>query len=123
MQPIQTDKAPQAIGPYSQGQQVGSLVFFSGQLPAHPQTGELPAAFAEQVEQCCQNIASLLEAAGSDFEHVVKTTCFLQHMEDFQVFNEIYARYFISKPARSCVAVKSLPKQALVEIEVVAELR
>ena len=118
---IQTEQAPAAIGPYSQGIAAGKLVFTSGQLPADPTTGALPDGIAAQAEQSCKNVGAILEAAGSGLDKVVKTTCFLAHMEDFAAFNEVYARYFTSKPARSCVAVKELPKGALCEIEAIAE--
>ena len=118
-----TDKAPAAIGPYSQAIVVGDLVYTSGQIPIVPSIGVIEAVgIAEQTEQVIRNLAAVLEAAGSSFEKVVKTTCFLADISDFSAFNEVYARYFISNPARSCVAVKDLPKGALVEIEVIAEI-
>ena len=117
---IATTNAPGAIGPYSQGITVGDFVFTSGQIPVVPATGEIPEGIAAQAEQSCKNVAAILEAAGVAMENVVKTTCFLADMGDFAAFNEVYARYFISKPARSCVAVKDLPKAALVEVEVIA---
>lgn len=117
---ISTDKAPGAIGPYSQGWVVGDFVYTSGQIPVNPANGEVPAGIAAQAEQSCKNVAAILEAAGSTLEGVVKTTCFLADMGDFAAFNEVYAKYFTSKPARSCVAVKDLPKGVLCEIEAVA---
>ena len=111
-----------AIGPYSQGISTGKLLFTSGQLPVNPADGAMPEGIAAQAEWSCKNVGAILEAAGSGFEKVVKTTCFLADIADFAAFNEVYARYFTSKPARSCVAVKDLPKGALCEIEAVAEL-
>ena len=119
---IQTKGAPAAIGPYSQGISTGKLLFTSGQLPVNPADGAMPEGIAAQAEWSCKNVGAILEAAGSGFEKVVKTTCFLADIADFAAFNEVYARYFTSKPARSCVAVKDLPKGALCEIEAVAEL-
>ena len=120
---IHTNRAPAAIGPYSQAISVGNLVFTSGQIAIDPQTGNVPAAGIEaQTEQICKNLAAVLEAAGSSLEKAVKTTCFLADMADFAAFNEVYGRYFTTRPARSCVAVKALPKGVLAEIEVVAEL-
>ena len=118
---ISTEKAPGAIGPYSQGYEVNGLVYTSGQLPADPVTGVLAECIAAQAELSCKNVGAILEAAGSGFDKVVKTTCFLADMADFAAFNEVYAKYFTSKPARSCVAVKALPKGALCEIEAIAE--
>ena len=121
MKMIATDKAPAAIGPYSQAMQVGNMVFTSGQIPLDPATGEIVGAtISEQAERVMQNLAAVLEAAGASFESAVKTTCFLADMADFAAFNEVYGRYFTSKPARSCVAVKTLPKNVLVEVEVIA---
>ena len=118
---ISTDKAPAAIGPYSQAKVVGNFVFTSGQIAINPANGEIEAVtIEEQTKQVCENIKNLLEASGSDLDSVVKTTCFLKNMEDFAAFNAIYAEYFISKPARSCVAAKQLPKDVLVEIETIA---
>lgn len=120
---IHTDKAPAAIGPYSQGKIVGNLFFASGQIAINPQNGQIEAETIEaQTEQVCKNIGALLEAAGTGYENVIKTTCFLKNMSDFAVFNEIYAAYFTSKPARSCVAAAALPKDVLVEVEVIAEV-
>lgn len=121
MKMIHTDNAPGAIGPYSQGFIVGDLVYTSGQIPVNPADGSIPEGIAAQAAQSCKNVLSILEAAGSGAEKVVKTTCFLANMEDFSAFNEEYAKYFTSKPARSCVAVKSLPKNVLCEIEAIAE--
>lgn len=117
---ISTTNAPGAIGPYSQGITVGDFVFTSGQIPVNPATGEIPEGISAQAEQSCKNVAAILEAAGVTMENVVKTTCFLAEMGDFAAFNEVYAQYFISKPARSCVAVKDLPKGVLCEIEALA---
>ena len=119
---ISTPNAPAAIGPYSQGMIVGSLVFCSGQIPVDPATGNIPEGITAQAEQSCRNVAAVLEAAGSDLTKVVKTTCFIADMGDFAAFNEVYARYFTGKPARSCCAVKTLPKNVLCEIEAIAEL-
>lgn len=118
---ILTDKAPAPIGPYSQAYLCGSTLYCSGQIPLDPQSGEfLNGTIEEQTEKCIKNISELLKAADYSFDDVVKTTCFLANMSDFTAFNEVYAKYFTSKPARSCVAVKELPKNALVEIEVIA---
>ena len=117
---IATKNAPSAIGPYSQGISTGKLLFTSGQLPVNPADGAMPEGIAAQAEWSCKNVGAILEAAGSGFEKVVKTTCFLADIADFAAFNEVYARYFTSKPARSCVAVKDLPKGALCEIEAIA---
>lgn len=117
---ISTTNAPGAIGPYSQGITVGDFVFTSGQIPVNPATGEIPSGIAAQAEQSCKNVAAILEAAGVTMANVVKTTCFLAEMGDFAAFNEVYAQYFVSKPARSCVAVKDLPKGVLCEIEALA---
>ena len=110
---IATDKAPGAIGPYSQGYEVNGMIYTSGQIPVDPATGNIPEGIAAQAEQSCKNVGAFLEAAGSGFDKVVKTTCFLANMEDFTAFNEAYAKYFVSRPARSCVAVKDLPKGVL----------
>ena len=120
MKVIDTKKAPGAIGPYSQGFEVNGIVYTSGQIPVDPANGEVPEGIAAQAEQSCKNVGAILEAAGSGFGHVFKTTCFLADMGDFAAFNEVYATYFISKPARSCVAVRTLPKGFLCEIEAVA---
>ena len=117
---ISTTNAPGAIGPYSQGWVVGDMVFASGQIPVNPATGEVPEGIAAQTEQSCKNVAAIMEAAGVGMENVVKTTCFLADIADFVAFNEVYAKYFTSKPARSCVAVKDLPKGVLCEVEVIA---
>lgn len=117
---IQTSHAPAAIGPYSQGICVGDLVFTSGQIPVVPETGLIPQGIEAQAEQSCKNVSAVLEAAGTSLAHVVKTTCFLADMEDFARFNQVYARYFTSCPARSCVAAKALPKGVLCEIEAIA---
>lgn len=122
MKEIKTTKAPGAIGPYSQGFISGNTVYLSGQIPVDPASGTMPEGISAQAAQSCKNVAALLEAAGTDFSHVIKTTCFLADMADFAAFNEVYAKFFTSKPARSCVAVKSLPKGALCEIEAVAVL-
>ena len=121
---IRTEKAPKAIGPYSQAVILWNLVYTSGQIALDPETGALAENdIRVQTERVCQNLSAVLEAAGSSMELAVKTTCFLKNMEDFAEFNEVYGRYFVSRPARSCVAVKSLPKNALVEVEVIAERR
>ena len=123
MKKISTDKAPAAIGPYSQAVAVGGLLFTSGQIPINPASGNVDAVgITEQTEQVMKNLAAVLEAAGVGFENAVKTTCFLSDIANFAAFNEVYARYFTEKPARSCVAVKDLPKGVLVEVEVIAEL-
>ena len=121
MKIINTEKAPGAIGPYSQGYELNGLVITSGQLPVDPATGAVAEGIAAQADQSCRNVGAILEAAGVGFDKVVKTTCFLADMGDFAAFNEVYAKYFTSKPARSCVAVKDLPKGALCEIEAIAE--
>lgn len=120
MRIIETSNAPGAIGPYSQCYMANGFVFTSGQIPVDPDTGAVPEGIAAQAEQSCKNIGAILEAAGVDFSKVIKTTCFLTDMGDFTAFNEVYAAYFTSKPARSCVAVKQLPKGVLCEIEAVA---
>lgn len=123
MKRIYTDKAPAAIGPYSQGYISNGFFFTSGQVPLDPATGTVVGEdIAAQTEQVMQNLSALLEAAGTGFANVVKTTCFLADMGDFAAFNEIYGRYFTEKPARSCVAVKTLPKNVLVEVELIAEV-
>ena len=123
MKKITTKNAPAAIGPYSHGIISGDFVYCSGQIPVNPETG-LPAegGIEAQAEQSCKNVAAVLEAAGTGMDKVVKTTCFLADMADFAVFNEVYAKYFVSNPARSCVAAKSLPKNVLCEVEAIAEL-
>ena len=120
MEIITTTKAPGAIGPYSQGYIANGFVYTSGQIPVVPETGGIPVGIAAQAEQSCKNVGAILNAAGVDFSKVFKTTCFLADMNDFATFNEIYAKYFVSRPARSCVAVKSLPKGVLCEIEAIA---
>lgn len=121
MKKIATNNAPAAIGPYSQGMLHRDLVFASGQIPVDPATGTVAGdTIAQQAEQSCKNVAAVLEAAGSSLEKVLKTTCFLADMGDFPVFNQVYEKYFVSCPARSCVAVKALPKGVLCEIEALA---
>lgn len=120
MKVIDTKNAPGAIGPYSQGYAANGLVITSGQLPVNPATGEMPDGIAAQAEWSCRNVGAILTEAGSGFDKVIKTTCFLADMGDFAAFNEVYAKFFVSKPARSCVAVKALPKGALCEIEAIA---
>lgn len=123
MRRIATEKAPKAIGPYSQAIVYGGLVFTSGQIPINPETAEVDAVgISAQAEQVMKNLGEVLSAAGSSFEKAVKTTCFLANMADFAAFNEVYAKYFTENPARSCVAVKELPKGVLVEVEVIAEI-
>ena len=118
---IATEKAPGAIGPYSQGYEVNGMVFTSGQIPVDPATGTVAGtAIAEQAEQSCKNVGAVLAAGGASYEQVVKTTCFLADMTDFPIFNSVYEKYFISCPARSCVAVKALPKGVLCEVEAIA---
>ena len=123
MEKIYTKNAPDAIGPYSQAVKVGGLVFTSGQIAINPASGNVETAtIEEQTEQVCKNLCAVLEAAGTTIEKAVKTTCFLADMGDFAAFNQIYGKYFTSKPARSCVAAKQLPKNVLVEVEVIAEI-
>ena len=118
---VATDKAPAAIGPYSQAIICGDMVFTSGQIPINPASGNVEATTIEgQAEQVMQNLGEVLKAAGTSFENAVKTTCFLADMADFAAFNGVYAKYFTTNPARSCVAVKTLPKNVLVEVEVIA---
>lgn len=118
-----TEKAPAAIGPYSQGIILNNILFSSGQIPASPETGEIVGTdITEQAEQVMKNVKAILEEAGTCFERVAKTTCFLSDMADFAAFNKVYETYFVSKPARSCVAVKTLPKNVLCEVEVIAEV-
>lgn len=122
MKKINTTSAPAAIGPYSQGIVSGDMVYVSGQIPVNPETAAVAGnTIAEQAEQSCKNVSAILEAAGSSMEKVVKTSCFIADMADFPVFNSVYEKYFVSCPARSCVAVKALPKNVLCEIEAVAE--
>ena len=123
MKKIATTNAPAAIGPYSQAIAAGDYLFTSGQIPRDPATGEISGStIGEQAERVMQNLAAVLEEAGASFDAVVKTTCFLADMADFAAFNEVYAKYFTQNPARSCVAVKTLPKNVLVEVELVAYL-
>ena len=122
MKAVSTPNAPAAIGPYSQGMVTGNMVFCSGQIPVVPATGEIPEGITAQAEQSCQNVGAVLAEAGCGYENVVKTTCFIADMNDFAAFNEVYAKYFVSKPARSCCAVKTLPKNVLCEIEAIAVL-
>ena len=121
MKVIATEKAPGAIGPYSQGFLTNGFVYTSGQIPVNPADGTTPEGIAAQAEQSCKNVGAILEAGGSGFDKVVKTTCFLADIADFAAFNEVYAKFFTSKPARSCVAVKDLPKGVLCEVEAIAE--
>ena len=121
MKKIATDKAPAAIGPYSQGIVAGGFLFASGQIPINPENGQIEAQGIEaQAEHVMKNVGAILSAAGTDYTKVVKTTCFLADMEDFAAFNSVYEKYFTEKPARSCVAVKTLPKAVLCEVEVIA---
>ncbi len=122
MNPIITTNAPKAIGPYSQGVAANGFVFTSGQIPVDPITGSIEEGIALQAEQSCKNVQAILESAGSSLDKVIKTTCFLADMADFNAFNEVYARYFTMQPARSCVAVKTLPKNVLCEIEAIASI-
>ena len=122
MKVISAEKAPAAIGPYSQAMVIKGVLFTSGQIPLNPQTGEIQGTtIEEQAEQVMKNLGAVLEAAGSSYEKAIKTTCFLADMGDFAAFNEVYGKYFTGKPARSCVAVKTLPKNVLCEVEVIAE--
>ena len=121
MKVIETKNVPAAIGPYSQGYVAGDFVFTSGQIGVDPATGEAPEGIEAQAELSCKNVAAVLEAGGSDLTKVIKTTCFIADMGDFAAFNKVYEKYFTGKPARSCVAVKTLPKNLLCEIEAVAE--
>lgn len=122
MKVISTEKAPAAIGPYSQAMVVNGVVFTSGQIPLNPKTGEIQGTtIEEQAEQVMKNLGAVLESAGSSYEKTIKTTCFLADMGDFAAFNEVYGKYFTGKPSRSCVAVKTLPKNVLCEVEVIAE--
>lgn len=123
MKVIHTHEAPAAVGPYSQAILAGNTLYLSGQIAINPAEGKIVATtIAEQAEQCCRNIEAVLEEAGTDMDHVVKTTCFLADISDFKAFNEVYAKHFVSKPARSCVAVKDLPAGALCEVEALAVL-
>ena len=123
MEMIHSDNAPAALGPYSQAMRVGSLVYTSGQIGIDPAVGKITATdVAGQAEQVCKNLAAVLSAAGTDLSHTIKTTCFLADIADFAAFNEVYARHFTGKSARSCVAAKALPAGALCEIEVIAEV-
>ena len=123
MKVVYTEKAPAAIGPYSQAMILNGVLFTSGQIPVNPATGEINGNTIEaQAEQVMKNLGEVLKEAGSSFEKAVKTTCFLADMGDFAKFNEVYAKYFVNKPARSCVAVKTLPKNVLCEVEVIAEV-
>ena len=122
METIHSDHAPAALGPYSQAIRVGNLIYTSGQIGIDPAVGKITATdVAGQAEQVCKNLAAVLSAAGTDLSHTIKTTCFLADIADFAAFNEVYARHFTGKPARSCVAAKALPAGALCEIEVIAE--
>ncbi len=122
MRTINTKNAPGAIGPYSQGYIINNMVFTSGQIPVDPKTGTIEETIVEQAKQSCLNVGAILKEARTDFSHVFKTTCFLADMDYFKEFNEIYSKYFVSNPARSCVAVKELPKGVLCEIEAIAIL-
>lgn len=120
MKILKTTAAPGAIGPYSQGYEANGFLFTSGQIPIDPSTGNIPEGIAAQAEQSCKNVGAILAAGGASYANVIKTTCFLADMSDFSAFNEVYAQYFTSCPARSCVAVKELPKGVLCEIEAIA---
>ena len=121
MKIVSTEKAPKALGPYSQGYVHNGIFYSAGQIPINPETDAIEATTIEgQTEQVCKNIGAVLEAAGTSFDKVLKTTCFVADMGDFAAFNEVYAKYFTSKPARSCVAVKTLPKNVLCDVEVIA---
>lgn len=120
MKQIATTKAPAAIGPYSQGYEGNGFVFCSGQIPVNPENGEISEGIEAQARQSCANVGEILKAAGCGFEQVIKTTCFLADMGDFAAFNQVYEQFFVSKPARSCVAVKELPKGVLCEVEAIA---
>lgn len=123
MKNIHTDQAPAAVGPYSQAIEANGVLYCSGQIAINPAEGKIVATtIEEQAEQCCRNVEAVLKEAGTDMSHVVKTTCFLAEIADFKAFNEVYAKHFVSKPARSCVAVKDLPAGALCEVEVTAVL-
>ncbi len=118
---VDTKKAPAAIGPYSQAVVVNGIIYTSGQIPVDPESGAVPEGIYAQAEQSMKNVKAILEEAGSGMEKVIKTTCFIADMDDFAVFNEVYEKYFITNPARSCVAVKTLPKQVLCEVEAIAK--
>ncbi|MGP1534710.1 MAG: RidA family protein [Dialister pneumosintes] len=120
MKIIHSEQAPAAIGPYSQAYEANGFIFTSGQLGINPSTGKMPETITDQTEQACKNIAAILAASGLSMMNVIKTTCFLADINDFKAFNEVYAKHFVSKPARSCFAVKSLPANGLCEIEVIA---
>ena len=123
MKPVATEKAPKALGPYSQGYVHNGILYSAGQIAINPETNTVEAVtIEEQTEQVCKNLGEVLRAAGSSFDKVLKTTCFLSDMGDFAAFNEVYGKYFTSKPARSCVAVETLPKNVLCEVEVIAEV-
>ena len=123
MEKLNTNNAPAAIGPYSQAVEINGLVFTSGQIALDPATGEIVGTtIEEQTEQVMKNLGAILKEAGATYENAVKTVCFLDNMDDFGAFNEIYGKYFTGKPARSCVAVKTLPKNVLCEVEVIAEI-
>ena len=123
MEKLNTNNAPEAIGPYSQAVKTGNLLFTSGQIALDPATGEIVGTtIEEQTEQVMKNLGAILKEAGATYENAVKTVCFLDNMDDFGAFNEIYGKYFTGKPARSCVAVKTLPKNVLCEVEVIAEI-
>lgn len=120
---VNTDKAPAAVGPYSQATIINDMLYTSGQIPLDPKSGNIVGtAVTEQAEQVMTNLAAVLEEAGTSFENVIKATCFLSDMDDFAAFNDVYAKYFVSKPARSCVAVRTLPKNVLVEVEIIAAI-
>lgn len=123
MKKISSNEAPAAIGPYSQGIVVGNLLYVSGQIPVCPSDGTIPSGIAEQAEQSCKNVEAIVKSAGATMHDVVKTTCFIANMEEFATFNEVYAKYFVSNPARACVAVKTLPKNVLCEIEAIVEIK
>lgn len=123
MTPIQTNNAPAAIGPYTQGYVSNGTIFTSGQIPLDPETGTVTGeTISEQADRACRNVLEIVKAGGSDASKIIKTTCYLANMEDFSEFNKVYEKYFTGKPARSCVAVKTLPKNVLCEIEAIAEL-
>lgn len=123
MKIISSNEAPAAIGPYSQGIVVGNLLFVSGQIPVCPLNETIPEGIEAQAEQSCKNVNAIVTKSGASMSDVVKTTCYIANMEDFSKFNEVYSKYFVSKPARSCVAVKTLPKNVLCEIEAIVELK